>query len=113
MGLQVGIEEASVTTVYLHGPNRPADQISVETPTPKAKDFLKAIFEHPRFDPEQWSITSRELRAIFSRIPAREITRPMPEPTIDVFEDLWQLSQLTPTYIGRAGSAAAATSTAS
>ena len=106
LALKVGIEEASVTTVYLHGPNRPADQISVETSTPKAKDFLNAIFQHPRFDPEQWSITSRELRAIFSRISAREITRPMPEPTIDVFEDLWQLSQVTPTYIGRAVSAA-------
>lgn len=106
LALKVGIEEASVTTVYLHGPNRPADQSSVETSTPKAKDFLNAIFQHPHFDAEQWSITSRELRAIFSRSPAREITRPMPEPTIDVFEDLWQLSQVTPTYIGRAVSAA-------
>lgn len=106
LALKVGIEEASVTTIYLYGPNRPADQISVETSTPKAKDFLNAIFQHPHFDAEQWSITSRELRAIFSRSPVREITRPMPEPTIDVFEDLWQLSQVTPTYIGRAVSAA-------
>jgi len=106
LALKVGIEEASVTTVYVHGPNRPADQISVETSTPKAKDFVNAIFQHEHFDPEQWSITSRELRAILSRSPAREVTRPMPEPTIDVFEELWQLSHVTPTYVGRAASAA-------
>lgn len=38
--------------------------------------------------------------------PAREITRPMAEPSIDVFEDLWQLSHVTPSYVGRALGAA-------
>src|SRR5581483_7079039 len=70
------------------------------------KDFLNAVFQHEHFDPDRWSITSRELRSILGRSPAREITRPMVEPTIDVFEDLWQLSQVTPTYVARAASAA-------
>jgi hypothetical protein len=106
LALRVGIDEASVTSVYLHGPNRPADQVSIAVPTPKATVFLDAVFAHPEFNPETWSITSRELRAIFGRHRARELTYPMVEPTIDVFEDLWQLSYVTPSYIARAFSAA-------
>jgi hypothetical protein len=70
--------------------------------TPTAKSFVDAVMAHERFDPEQWSISSRELRAIVGRASAREITRPMVEPAIDVFEDLWQLSHVTPGYISRA-----------
>jgi len=106
LALRIGIDEASVTSVYLHGPDRPADQISVSVPTPKAKSFLDAVFAHPEFDPDTWSITSRELRAVFGRHRARELTYPTVEPTIEVFEDLWQLSYVTPTYIARAFSAA-------
>ena len=86
-------------------PNRPTDLISVDV-SPKAKAFLDALFAHKAFDPQTWSITSSELRAIVGRSPVREITRPMVEPAIDVFEDLWQLSHITPSYIGRATSAA-------
>lgn len=106
VALGLGIEEASVVRVYLHGPNRPAEQVSVEVSTPRGKAFVDAVMTHQTFDPENWSITSRELRAIVSRSPAREVTRPMVEPAIDVFEDLWQLSHITPSYIGRALSAA-------
>jgi len=104
--LKLGIEEAAVSPVYLHGPNRHAEVVSVEVSTPKAKAFVDAIFTHQKFDPETWSITSRELRAIVTRSPAREITRPMIEPAIDVFQDLWQLSYVTPSYVVRALSAA-------
>src|SRR6185437_11260825 len=52
------------------------------------------------------SISSREWRAILTRGPAFELTRPMIEPTIDVFEDLRRLSHLTRGYVGRAVSGA-------
>src|SRR5437868_5438572 len=35
-----------------------------------------------------------------------EITRPMIEPALDVLEDLWQLSHITPSYVARATGAA-------
>src|SRR5437867_9611037 len=89
IALKTGIDEVAVTGVYLHGPNRPADLISVEVSTPKAKAFVDALFAEESFDPETWSISSRELRAIIGRSPARDLTRPMVEPAIDVFEDLW------------------------
>jgi uncharacterized protein DUF389 len=106
LALSVGIEEASVARLYVHGPNRPAEQVSVEVSTPRGKAFVDAVMAHKQFDAEKWSITSRELRAIVSRSPAREVTRPMVEPAIDVFEDLWQLSHVTTSYVGRAFSAA-------
>ena len=106
VALNIGIPEASVAPLYVHGPNHPAEQVSVEGSTPKAKEFVDAIVAHHRFDPEHWSITSRELRAIVSRYSARDITRPMVEPAIDVFEDLWQLCHVTPSYVGRAFAAA-------
>jgi hypothetical protein len=106
IALSVDIEEASVVRLYVHGPNLPAEQVSVEVSTPKGKAFVDAVMAHEQFDPEKWSITSRELRAIVGRTPASEVTRPMVEPAIDVFEDLWQLSHITPSYIGRALSAA-------
>lgn len=106
LALGVGIDEACVTPVYIHGPNRAAEQVSVEVSTPQAKAFVDAVFACENFDPQTWSITARELRAVMSRSPAHEVTRPMVEPVIDVFQDLWQLSYVTPSYIGRAFSAA-------
>jgi hypothetical protein len=102
IALSIGIEEASVAALYRHGPNRPAEQVSVEVSTPVAKAFVDAVMANDRFDPEQWSITSRELRAIVARTSAREITSPMVEPAIDVLGDLWQLSHVTASYVGRA-----------
>src|SRR3954452_12096697 len=99
VALSLGIEEASVVRVYVHGPNRPAEQVSVEVSTPLGKAFVDTVMAHEQFDPEHCSITSRELRAIVSRSPVREVTRPMVETAMDVFEDLWQLSHITPSYV--------------
>src|SRR5260370_26813951 len=46
------------------------------------------------------------LRAILAQEPFSAITRPMVKPALDVLEDLWQLSHITPSYVGRAVSAA-------
>src|SRR3954454_8881392 len=106
VALRTGIAEASVAQLYVYGPDRQMDQVSVEVSTPQAKAFVDALMAHEHFDTERWSITSRELRAIVSRASAREVTRPMVEPAIDVFEDLWQLSHVTASYVGRAFAAA-------
>ena len=108
VALKTGIAEVSMSslTVLEAQRERQVDMVSVEVATPQAKAFIDALFAHSSFDPHSWSITSRELRAIFSRQPARQITRPMPEPAIDVFEDLWQLSHVTSSYVARAFGAA-------
>jgi hypothetical protein len=106
LALQAGISQATVYDVFVHGPNEKKHVISVETSTPQAKAFVDSVFASDWFDTENYSITTRELRAIFSAERIRDITKPMIEPALDVLEDLWQLNHITPSYVGRAAGAA-------
>ncbi|HZQ52620.1 MAG TPA: DUF389 domain-containing protein [Bryobacteraceae bacterium] len=106
LALGLGIREVSVYDVHVHGPNLRKQVVSVEVSTPIAKQFVDALFAAPWFDPKQYSITTRQLRAILSSETVAAITRPMVEPALDVLEDLWQLNHVTPSYIGRAAGAA-------
>lgn len=101
-----GIERVAVFKIFLTGVNEPREVVSAETSTPRAKAFIDALLSAEWFDREDCAITARELRAIFNRDRMPDITRPMVEPAMDVLEDLWQLSHITPSYIGRAGAAA-------
>ena len=106
LALQAGIPQATVYEVFVHGPNQRKQVVSVETSTPRAKTFLDAVFAADWFDTTDYSITTRELRAIFSAERVFDITKPMIEPALDVLEDLWQLNHITPSYVGRAAGAA-------
>ena len=52
------------------------------------------------------SLTSREVRAIVTDESVADLTRPMSEPFPDIIQDLWQLSHVTASYIGRAAAGA-------
>ena len=103
---QAGIDQVSVYSVYAYGPDQTKEIISAETSTPKAKKFVDQVISASWFDAAEYSITSRQLRAIVSTQHPRELTKPMIEPPINVFEDLWQLTHVTPSYVGRAFSGA-------
>jgi hypothetical protein len=105
MALSVGAKHVSVYSVFTYGPNQAHEVLSTELPTPQAKAFLDLLLSSPHFDSERYTITSRELRAILSQTHPRELTYPLTEPAVDVFEDLWQLTHITWSYIGRAVSA--------
>ncbi|MBV9303418.1 MAG: hypothetical protein JOY62_15735 [Acidobacteriaceae bacterium] len=98
----VGIKQVSVYPVFAYGPNERKEVISAETSTPKARHFADAVLTASWFDSAECTLTSRELRAIVTEDRAREITRPMVEPPINVFEDLWQLNNITVSYFARA-----------
>ncbi|MBV8842834.1 MAG: hypothetical protein JO307_08485 [Bryobacterales bacterium] len=106
LALHVGIPQATVYEVFVHGPNQRKRVVSVETSTPRAKAFIDALFAADWFDSKRYSITMRELRAIFSHQSARELTPPMFEPALEVLQDLWQLNHITPGYVARAAGAA-------
>jgi hypothetical protein len=53
-----------------------------------------------------YTLTSREVRAILDGEPLASLTRPMSEPFTDVIQDLWQLSHVTASYVGRAAAGA-------
>ncbi len=102
-----GVEAVTVTEVFVHGPDEKRSQVSVETSTPKARAFVDALLASPTFSAIQYTLTSRELRAIVSDEPVDKVTWPMSEPAPDVIQDLWQLSHLSASYYGRAAGGAA------
>ena len=101
-----GIDRVSVSTVFVHGPDADRRLVSVETSTPKARNFVEALLNSPGLAAAGCSFTSREVRAIVDTTPLAEVTRPMSEPYTDVIQDLWQLSHVTASYIGRAAAGA-------
>jgi nitrogen regulatory protein PII len=102
-----GVEAVTVTEVFVHGPGEKRSVVSVETSTPKARAFVDSLLASPTFSKTEYTLTSREVRAIVSKEPVGQVTQPMSEPFPDVIQDLWQLSHLTPSYIGRAAGGAA------
>ena len=59
-----GIDRISVADVFVHGPDQRRQVISVETSTPKARAFVEALLGSAEIRGADYSITSRELRAI-------------------------------------------------
>jgi hypothetical protein len=77
------------------------DVVDVETATPTAKAFVDAVMAAPFFDAREYAIAIRQPRSIVSRERPQQVTWPLVEPTVDVFEELWQFSLVTYGFIGR------------
>jgi hypothetical protein len=103
---EAGIDRVAISDVYLPGPDAKWQVLSVETSTPKACAFVEAFLGSADLRRADYSLTSRELRAIVNRDDISSLTRPMSEPFPDVIQDLWQLSHLTISYIARAAAGA-------
>ena len=104
--MDAGIANVSVYDVFVHGPELRKHVVSVECSTPQAKAFIDALLASAAFDTEECSLSSRELRALITHDPISRITRPMVEPAPDIIEDLWQMSHVTASYVGRAAGGA-------
>ena len=102
LAMQAGISQVSIYPVFVHGPNQNKEIVSAETSTPRAKKFADSVLTSPWFNSAESSVTSRELRAVVTNEHPRDITQPMLEPPINVFEDLWQLNHVTISYVARA-----------
>jgi len=103
--LKVGIGRVTICPVIqAGGPHSEAEIVSVETSTPRAKAFLDRVMSTPNLSTS--SVSTREIRAIVSSEGDREITYPSVEPTVEVFQDLWQLNHVTPSYVARTLAAA-------
>jgi hypothetical protein len=101
---EAGIERVSIAEVFVHGPGLARQMVSVETSTPKARTFVDALLNSPDFSGVDYTVTSREVRSIVSNESPDSLTRPMSEPFTDVIQDLWQMSHVTTSYVGRAAS---------
>lgn len=99
---KAGITRVTVTEIFVHGPEAERKLISVETSTPKAQAFVSAFLSSPIFSCTNYTLTSREIRAIVDDEALSSLTQPMSEPLPNIAQDLWQLGHVTPSYIARA-----------
>lgn len=77
------------------------DVIDVETSTARAKEFIDRVMAASFFDPENFSIVVRQPRAIIGKLAASELTKPLVEPVVDLWQELWQFSHVTYGFVGR------------
>ena len=99
-----GIPSATVRQEQVHsqeGKVETRDAVDVQTSTPTAKAFIDAVMEAPFFDRSEYSIDVRQPRTVVSKEDPKRLTRPIVIPEPDVFEDLWQFSHVTVSFIGR------------
>jgi hypothetical protein len=77
------------------------DSIEMETGTPLAKAFLDDFTSRPFFTRDRFAIAVRQPRALIAKEKLSILARPLVEPSVDVFEELWQFSQATYGFVGR------------
>lgn len=99
---EAGIDQVAVSEVLVN--DLPRRMLSVETSTPKARAFVASFMQSQSLANSDYTLTSREVRAIVKgqNQSLLTLTRPVSEPQPDVMQDLWQLSHVTPSYLGRA-----------
>jgi len=104
IAFSVGIRDVSLREIRaLKSDNseRRKDHLEMETATHLAKAFVEKLSSSSIFNTEEYSITIRQPRSIYSTRNIRSLTRPLVEPSSDLFQELWQFSQITFGFIGR------------
>ena len=104
LAFAVGISQVTVTEKLLvsaSGSTTTVDSIQMEVGTPLAKAFVDEFTSKPFFNRDKYAIAVRQPRAIVSREKLSELVRPLVEPSVDIFEELWQFSQVTYGFVGR------------
>lgn len=99
-----GIAQVAIHQHQVHhadGRTEFKDVVDIESATPTAKKYLDDLMSTDFFDPEKYSVNVRQPRSIVSREGPRRLTVPLAEPTVDIFEELWQFSQVTYGFAGR------------
>jgi hypothetical protein len=96
---QVAVSERRILEV--DGSATLKDSIELEVSTPAAKAFLDRLSSQPFFTRAEYSVAVRQPRALISGEALSDLTVPLVEPTIDVFQELWQFSQVTYGFVGR------------
>lgn len=109
LALGAGATAVSLRQVETLRPREPPvthDVIEVETATPVAKAFLAALQESEFYDPAKYPMSIVHPRAVLGAEGARDETRPVVTPHIEVYEELWEFSHVTPSFVGRVLAAA-------
>jgi len=104
LAFAAGVDQVTTRRLTVrHSDNRETvrDVVDVDTSTPKAKAFIESVTQATFFDPREFSIVVRQPRSVMGGVEVRALTKPMTEPEIDLFEELWQFSHITSGFVGR------------
>lgn len=104
LAFAAGVEQVSMQQVRTLRPRLGAtvqDVLEVETATPTARAFVSAVVRAPFYDRVQYPITIVHPRASVGSEEPRAETRPVVMPEFEVYEELWQYSHVTPSFVVR------------
>jgi hypothetical protein len=104
IAFDVGISDVSINQVRLLAADKSdqtKDHVEIETATHLAKEFVERVTSASFFNGEQFTVTVRQPRSIISSQDLSTLTRPLVEPTSDLFQELWQFCQVTYGFVGR------------
>jgi hypothetical protein len=108
IAFSVGLKKVAVHQAHVlrseGGPERAAmveDIVEIEASTPIAKLFIDQLLAAPFFNVNDYGISVRQPRSIINHEEVARITWPLAEPSIDIYQELWQFSQVTYGFIGR------------
>ncbi len=102
IALAMGIQEISVSPIYVYGPDEEKDQLSMEVSVLQARRFMDALLTAPFFDINQYSVSSDQLMSIVSQMPAEKISWPLEVGAATILQDLWLQNHVTISYVARA-----------
>ncbi|HEV7398179.1 MAG TPA: hypothetical protein VGN86_16830 [Pyrinomonadaceae bacterium] len=100
----VGIERVSVferRILESQGAESKKDFVEMDVGTHMAKAFMDKFTGASFFSREKFSIAVRQPRALIVREEISQLARPLVGPAIDIFEELWQFSEITYGFVGR------------
>lgn len=100
----VGVSEVSVSekrVLSTSGLETIKDSIEMDVGTPVAKAFMDEFTSASFFDVEKFSVAVRQPRTLVCREKLSTLARPLVEPSVDLFEELWQFSHVSYGFVGR------------
>jgi hypothetical protein len=104
LAFEAGLEQVTIhqqRTLKSDRRQETKDVVDVETSTPTAKAFVDSVMSAPFFDAKEYSMAIRQPRSVVSHQGPRNLTWPLVEPSVDIFEELWQFTHVTYGFIGR------------
>lgn len=104
MAIECGVRQVSLSQATSFTAGRGPEvvyNVQFDCSTPIAKDFLDAVTTAPFYDPRNISISVREPRSILSSMAPSQITIPIIEPASDIYQELWQFTHVTFSFVTR------------
>lgn len=104
LAFTAGIKSVSIREeqeLSADGKSETKDAVDLQTSTPKGKRFIDNLLNADFYNSQDYSISMRQPRAVISSENNRELTRPLAEPVLDIYQELWQFSHITVGFVGR------------